>query len=85
MHDAAVEGRLVQDHEVPMMISPAHVRHCIDLLRHAVMCEPDITIEKKGDKAQGVTGFGTSHVCKDWQQLVKWTSAWESWRPELGY
>ena len=61
-----------------MMISPPHVRHCIDLLRHALMCQPDLTLEVRDDEKGGVTGFGTEHQCKDWGELVRWTSAWET-------
>lgn len=60
-----------------MMASPPHVRHCIDLLRQSLMCNPDVTIEVKNETVAGVTGFSTKHVCKDWDQLVSWTSRWE--------
>ena len=62
-----------------MMISSSHVRHCVDLLRHALMCQPDLTIEEKDEEKGGVTGFGVEHQCADWEQLVHWTSKWESY------
>lgn len=61
------------------MASPPHFRHCIDLLRQSLMCQPDMTIETKNETIGGVTGFGTEHVCKDWDALVKWTSKWEGY------
>ena len=64
---------------MPMEASPAHIRHCIDLLRQALMCQPDTTVELKNEELGGVTGFGTEHRCKDWTQLMQWTSMWEDY------
>jgi hypothetical protein len=60
-----------------------HIRHCIDLLRQSLMCRPDLTIEVKDEELGGVTGFGTEHQCRDWQQLLLWTEAWENYEMEL--
>ena len=57
-----------------MAISPAHIRHCIDLLRQSLMCCADTTVETKEEGSIGVKGFGTEHGCKDWEQLREWTS-----------
>lgn len=76
-HDAAVEGRKLQDSELPMMISPAHVRHCVDLLRQSLMCMADVTVEVKDEAAGGVHGFGIKHQCTNWGQLVDWTAKWQ--------
>jgi len=53
--------------------SPAHIRHCIDLIRQSLMCNADTTIEVKDEKINGVRGFGTEHQCRDWDGLVRWT------------
>ena len=74
-HEAAVEGRKLPDSDLPMMVSPPHVRHCIDLLRQSLMCRADTTIEVKDEAAGGVHGFGVRHHCVDWDQLVSWTSS----------
>jgi hypothetical protein len=63
--------------EMNPMASPPHIRHCIDLLRQSLMCNPDLTIEVKNDTVGGVTGFGTMHSCQDWNQLTGWVSQWE--------
>ena len=76
-HDAAVEGRELADADLPPMISPPHVRHCIDLLRQRLMCAPDMTVEVKDEAAGGVHGFGVEHGCVDWGQLVDWTVRWQ--------
>ena len=80
--EAAREGRTINEDELPLMSSPAHIRHCIDLLRNTLMCQPDVTIEFKDDSIGGVRGFGTEHQCKDWHQLVDWTSQWESYQQD---
>jgi hypothetical protein len=61
------------------MASPPHIRHCIDLLRHTLMCRPDLTVELVDEDLGGVTGFGTEHQCQDWSQLMEWMSEWEAW------
>ncbi|ROW11338.1 hypothetical protein VMCG_01226 [Cytospora schulzeri] len=68
------------DKDIPMMISPPHIRHCVDLLRLALMCQPDLTVEVKDDEAGGVHGFGETHQCIDWTNLTEWTTRWESWK-----
>ena len=76
-----VERRTDEDMET----SPAHVRHCIDLLRQSLMCAPDLTVETKDPARGGVTGFGTTHRCRDWTQLVAWVARWEEvGAPESG-
>ena len=79
---AATEGRKLLEEDIPMMSSPPHIRHCIDLLRNALMCQPDMTVEVKDDEIGGVKGFGTEHMCKDWSQLMDFTSKWETWHQE---
>lgn len=61
-----------------MMVSPSHIRHCIDLLRQALMCSPDLTVEVKDMEAGGVHGFGETHQCIDWTALKDWTTKWET-------
>jgi hypothetical protein len=79
---AAVNGTRIDPEELPFMASPSHIRHCIDLLRHSLMCQPDITIELKNEELGGVTGFGTEHQCKDWNQLMEWVARWEGWEQD---
>ena len=64
------------------MSSPPHIRHCIDLVRQSLMCRPDITVELKDDESGGVRGFGTEHQCQDWNELIAWTSKWESYQQD---
>lgn len=62
-----------------MMSAPHHIRHCIELLRLALMCQPDLTVELKNETLGGVTGFGTEHECKSWDDLTQWVGKWESY------
>ena len=82
IYKAATEGRKIAEEDFPFMSSPPHIRHCIDLLRHSLMCRPDTTVEVKNKELGGVTGFGTEHICRDWTQLVEWTSKWEAYMPD---
>ena len=50
------------------------MRHCIDLLRQALMCHGDTTLEVVDEAINGVHGFRVEHQCKDWEQLKQWTS-----------
>ncbi|ROW01491.1 hypothetical protein VSDG_02065 [Cytospora chrysosperma] len=82
VYDMAVAGEKLDpnDENMPMMISPPHIRHCVDLLRLALMCKPDLTVEVKDEEAGGVHGFGETHQCIDWTDLTGWTTHWESWK-----
>ncbi|KAH8676551.1 hypothetical protein BGZ60DRAFT_259733 [Tricladium varicosporioides] len=79
VYDAATEGRKIVEEDIPFMASPSHIRHCIDLLRNSLMCQPDLTVEVKDMKKGGVTGFGTEHTCKSWNQLNEWITKWETY------
>ena len=76
MHTANLEGWNVTDQDLPPDAQPMHVRHCIDYLRQSLMCLADTTIEHLDEKVGGVKGFGTQHQCKDFKQLVQWTTKW---------
>ncbi|RAK78073.1 uncharacterized protein BO72DRAFT_507936, partial [Aspergillus fijiensis CBS 313.89] len=66
------------DDDLPHMLSPHHIRHCLELLRLALMCQPDLTVELKNETLGGVTGYGTEHQCKSWEDLSHWMAQWES-------
>ena len=46
------------------------------------MCQPDTTVEVLNPELGGVTGFGTEHQCRDWNELVAWTTEWQAWQQE---
>ena len=48
------------------------------------MCQADTTIEIVDETVGGVTGFGTQHQCKDWDQLIDWLGNWQAWGREEG-
>lgn len=64
---------------LPFHSTPPHISHCVDLVRNALICRPDTTLELKDKEIGGVTGFGTEHLCVDWDQVVGWVSQWENY------
>ena len=73
-HRAAINGEKLTDEDVHVDIRPSHVRHCIDLIRQSLMCQADTTLEVVDEAINGVHGFRVVHMCRDWDQLVQWTS-----------
>jgi hypothetical protein len=67
---------LTSTKDLPDMLRPAHVSHCIELLRVQLKCTPDLTVEVAG-KSGGVTGFGSEHQCTDWEGLIEWVERWD--------
>ena len=49
-----------------------HVQHCIELIRHALTCQPDLTLEHAEGPSSGVTGLRAVHECRSWDDLVRW-------------
>ena len=84
MYDLALEGEKLIEDDIAFMFSPSHIRHCVDLLRHSLMCQPDLTVEVKDLEKGGVNGFGTEHQCINWEQLIGWVSKWETYGQHKG-
>ena len=82
VHDAAVNGIKIDEDVFPFMSSRPHIEHCVDLIRQSLMCQPDLTIEVKDPEIGGVTGFGTEHQCRRWDQLLDWVKKWEGYKQE---
>lgn len=72
------ESRIIDDDDLPKMSGPSHVQHCIELLRQVMVCQPDLTLEIKDEVHGGVQGFGTEHQCRNWDQLMSFTTEWET-------
>ena len=59
--------------------SAHHINHCIEILRQAVMCSADLTLERLDlentsspfKPQRGVSGWGNVHTCRDWARLVE--------------
>ncbi|KAJ7611061.1 hypothetical protein DFH06DRAFT_1147879 [Mycena polygramma] len=45
-----------------------HAGHCLNLLRQAVLCASDTTLDAL-DFKNGTDGLGTTHVCRDWRKV----------------
>ncbi|CAG8971171.1 hypothetical protein HYALB_00010171 [Hymenoscyphus albidus] len=48
-----------------LQMKPPHVKHCIEYMRQALMCNADTTLEPIDDELGGVTGFGNKRKCRD--------------------
>ncbi|KAI0295628.1 hypothetical protein B0F90DRAFT_1749919 [Multifurca ochricompacta] len=61
-----------------------HVQHCMNLLRRAVLCDADTTLEPGDFTERDFTSdrLGQYHVCRDWgavydQMAVNWVEWWK--------
>lgn len=55
-----------------------HVGHCFDYLRQAIQCAGDLTLEPSAQSSTGkvlgtVDGWGATHMCRSWDDALKWT------------
>jgi len=68
-----------------------HVQHCLNLLRRAVLCGADTTLERAdaendifarhgGDDGPAMGRVGAYHVCRDWDSVyAEMTRSWIKW------
>ena len=72
----AQKGANSEDHASAHNHSAAHMMHCFDYLRQALMCSADTTLERLQSGSEGllpsVDGWGTTHECRDFQQVSSW-------------
>lgn len=50
-----------------------HLHHCVEILRQAIMCRADLTLENPGPTTAYraiLTGWGNTHLCRDWDSVV---------------
>ncbi|KAJ5180968.1 hypothetical protein N7492_004178 [Penicillium capsulatum] len=73
------EMHLPEEHS--HLADPGHVQHCIDYLRQSLMCTADTNLEPVGEGEAGVTGYGYTRTCRDFNRVKKWAS--ENWAREL--
>lgn len=58
--------------------SPEHIYHCIDYLRQTIMCAADTNLEPRIESLKGVSGFGSVHVCRDFDHVKNFVTKWEA-------
>ncbi|PVH96853.1 hypothetical protein DM02DRAFT_658853 [Periconia macrospinosa] len=51
----------------------AHMQHCFDYIRQALICAADQTLEERDNSVGGVKGWGTTHQCRNFEALKEWT------------
>ncbi|KAK6544808.1 hypothetical protein TWF694_001490 [Orbilia ellipsospora] len=54
----------------------SHIDHCLEYLRHSIMCSADTALEPWKAEEGGVDGWGTTHMCRDYDELFKWAEAY---------
>ena len=68
--------------------TPEHIRHCLNYIRHSILCSPDLTLEP-GDFAEKdftVERTGGVHTCKDWGYIYRFMDDnYHAWRKRTGY
>lgn len=57
-----------------------HTEHCIDYLRTSLLCASDTSLEPfkspfEGMRGNGVDGFGSTHQCRNFDDLYNWTES----------
>lgn len=53
----------------------SHTRHCFNLMRQAVLCASDTTLDPldtvDGGQLVGADGVGVVHECRDWEKVYE--------------
>ena len=83
---AAINGTLDQMqhvHDKNKRPDPHHVRHCFDYLRQAVICAADTNLEPVDFELGGSTGFGFPRICRDFDEVKKWSEQWRTSGPRI--
>ncbi|KAI0481341.1 hypothetical protein GGR56DRAFT_672359 [Xylariaceae sp. FL0804] len=60
-------------HEGHGTARPDHLHHCLEMLRQAVMCHADLSLDRPvdGTRTQVSTGWGSVHMCRDWSEIYR--------------
>jgi Mycotoxin biosynthesis protein UstYa len=67
----------------------AHLDHCFDYIRQAIMCFSDMTLEWLSDASMGFaasvgsTAWGYQHTCREYEAVKAW-AAEEKWKDTHG-
>ncbi|RDW72830.1 hypothetical protein BP6252_06737 [Coleophoma cylindrospora] len=46
-----------------------HLHHCIEIIRQAIMCQSDLSLEHT--EGQTASGWGNAHFCRDFPSVIK--------------
>ncbi|KAF7532284.1 hypothetical protein G7054_g8114 [Neopestalotiopsis clavispora] len=69
-YDATTGSRGLEDEEAARMLK--HGRHCIEYVRQALMCNPDLSLEPVEEGTGYLKSWGFERQCKDLQELSDW-------------
>lgn len=53
-----------------------HVRHCIDYLRQAILCNMDMTLEGTIEPGLFPSGSNNTHVCRSYEAGKAYAESW---------
>jgi hypothetical protein len=67
----------------PDKIPAAHLNHCFDYIRQAIMCFSDMTLEWIPEGGIGSTGWGYQHTCRNYEAVKAWTAD-RKWKDVYG-
>ena len=69
------ESRFPEGHDGAIHGSPAHLRHCLEYVRQAVICAADTTVEyaavRVSDDGRRYFGFDTGATARIWDTVRK--------------
>jgi hypothetical protein len=54
----------------------AHIGHCFEYLRNAIMCSADSSLEPFEVPDNGFPGMGFQRQCRDYEKLKEWAERW---------
>ncbi|EPE31734.1 hypothetical protein GLAREA_12490 [Glarea lozoyensis ATCC 20868] len=54
----------------------AHIGHCFEYLRNAIMCSADSSLEPFEVPDNGFPGMGFPRQCRDYEKLKEWAEKW---------
>ncbi|KAF3911406.1 hypothetical protein ABW20_dc0103005 [Dactylellina cionopaga] len=60
------------DHDV------VHTKHCLEYLRNSVICAADSALEPWKKDLNGVDGFRSPHMCRNFEGLFKWAEEYRA-------
>jgi hypothetical protein len=65
---------------IKKVTSPAHLNHCLDMVRQTIQCFADVTPmpARLGDNESGLLisyRSDTEHMCHDFEKVKEWASA----------
>jgi hypothetical protein len=77
-NEAAKEGRLPDQYlnETGTRVNKAHIQHCFDYIRQALMCAADTNLEVLDHETHVTNGWGRKKQCRNFDDVFAWAEKW---------